>query len=435
MGANIHELVMNQPLFDAHMHVASVPEYAAQPARFTRLLGYAAADLQAAAGPRRPGRPALPPEDDPGYTSAFFQLWAKIRNTSYARATERACRDVLGLEFTEENAEAVGEAYERFRGDDPMASYTKALRDCAGVADGSRDPVRQPEEVAEGQFPDFLHFSYRNNELVRAVSREVIFRMEADWKRSIHTLTDLDAGYMDEISAILATGRVTAFKIGVAYARSLDFAFPTRHEAEVAFDRVMRPGGGAPAASLAGTIARPKPEETRLLEDYLIHRTIQRAAEENVGVQIHTGYLAGNWSNLAHTNPMGLTPLLGHYRSVRFDLFHAGWPFHNAMAAIGKEFPNVWVDLCWAWAMSAAAMEQALDVFLDAVPCNKIIGYGSDTRDPLLVYGYAAQARDGIARTLQRRIDRGVMDEALALEVARAVMLENGLTFHGIGAG
>ena len=58
---------------------------------------------------------------------------------------------------------------------------------------------------------------------------------------------------------------------------------------------------------------------------------------------------------------------------------------------------------------------------------------GSDTGNPLCVYGYAVQAREGIARVLQRKIDRGDVDLSLAKEIAQAIMLDNGVEFHGLG--
>jgi predicted TIM-barrel fold metal-dependent hydrolase len=172
--------------------------------------------------------------------------------------------------------------------------------------------------------------------------------------------------------------------------------------------------------------------ELRPLHDYLLHTYIQRANDEDIPVQIHTGYLAGIQRDLRNINPMQLIPLLLRYRNTRFDLFHAGWPYTEEMGAIGKNYPNVWISLCWAWTMNPIAVERALDSWLDCVPYNKIIGFGGDAKHPLAVYGYAIQAREGLARVFEKRIERGDMDEVLAKDAARAIMLTNGCELHGV---
>ena len=52
-------------------------------------------------------------------------------------------------------------------------------------------------------------------------------------------------------------------------------------------------------------------------------------------------------------------------------------------------------------------------------------GYGGDTGLPFAMVGYAAQARDGIARVLERKVDRGDYDLATARRVARRILRKN----------
>jgi hypothetical protein len=244
----------------------------------------------------------------------------------------------------------------------------------------------------------------------------------------------LVAGLNESISSCLATGKVTSFKIGIPYHRSLFFTEPSLHEAEVAFARMMNvtvgttldqgPGSGIDQQS------RISAEELRPLQDYLTHQYVRRAEAEDVGVQVHTGYLAGNSSVLNNIRAMEMVPFIIRYPRVRFDLFHAGWPNTEEHAAIGKEFPNVWLNLCWAWTMNPVTMEEALDSWLASVPHTKIFGYGGDTESPICEYGYAQQARIGIARVLEKWIDRGDMTIEDAKEVATDIMLRNGCRFH-----
>ena len=212
----------------------------------------------------------------------------------------------------------------------------------------------------------------------------------------------------------LATGKITSIKIGLASNRDLDFGYPSKSEAEQVFNRMMYLERGEKVLRSYERLGKKFGEDMaipvlsstdlRPLHDYLVHVYIQRAGDEDMPVQVHTGYLHGIQRDLRNINPMQLVPLLLRYKNTRFDLFHAGWPYTEELGAIGKNFPNVWISLCWAWAMNPISVERALESWLDCVPYNKIIGFGGDTKHPLEVYGYAMQAREGLARVLEKRI-------------------------------
>lgn len=76
--------------------------------------------------------------------------------------------------------------------------------------------------------------------------------------------------------------------------------------------------------------------------------------------------------------PLHLVNLLLEYREARFDLFHAGYPYQGEVAALGKNFPNVYVDLCWLHVISPWVARQTLHEWIETVPANKILGFGGD---------------------------------------------------------
>ncbi len=433
----ITEFVMQHPLFGAHSHMQSVQEWAVTPRHFSSILGYAAADLVTAAGPVGIGDVPVPPPEAKGSTKRSFELWRASRFTGYCRATELACRDLLGLEYTEKNAAAIGKAIGKLIGKDPRASYTKIIRERANIRWLIMDNINTPEQTADSFFPSrFVRFNYRDDDLLAIQSRVDIDEREIRWRCSIHSVGELVAGLNRSISSCLETGRVTCFKIALPYRRGIAFSEPSLHEAETAFSRVMNV---TPGPSLdrdrTGSIphqSRISAEELKPLQDYLVHQYVRRAGAEGLGVQVHTGYLAGNSQLLNNIRAMDMVPFIMRYPRVRFDLFHAGWPYTEEHATIGKEFPNVWLNLCWAWAMNPVTMENALDSWLASVPHRKIFGYGGDTGNPICEYGYAQQARTGIARVLEKWIARGDMTVADAREVASDIMLRNGCRFHGL---
>ena len=142
---------------------------------------------------------------------------------------------------------------------------------------------------------------------------------------------------------------------------------------------------------------------------------------------------AGTWGALEGSKALHLVPIFNRYRTVRFDLFHASWPWCSEFGAIGKNYPNVWLDMCWAWTMNPAASERALYEWLDAVPYNKIFAYGADTLLPWCNMGYSLQAKQGVGRVLARKVEEGVFSERTAQEVADSILLQNGLVFYHLG--
>jgi hypothetical protein len=435
----ITEFVMAHPLFGAHSHIQPVQEWAQTKPRYDSIGGYAHADLVTAAGPLGVGhRGPLADLDGDAHRRRYFQLWCDSRHTGYCRPIERACRDLLGLEYVEENADAIGDAIGRLVGDDPLESYRHVLRDRANVRWLVKDSINVPKAATKEAYPpEFVCFNYRDDGLMCIRSRAEVLDWEARWNRSLHSVGDLVAGLNESISACLATGRVTSFKLGVAYQRRLAFGEPTLHEAETAFARLMNVTvgptvDGGPVERGVRSISRVGADALRPLQDYLVHQYLRRIEAEGKPLQVHTGYLAGNYGVLNHIRAMDLVPLLIRYPRVRFDLFHAGWPYTEQHAVLGKEFPNVWLNLCWMWAMNPVTAGRALDSWLACVPHGKIFAYGGDTGSPVCEYGYAQQARAGIARVLERKVRRGetTVDDAKA--VATAVMLENGCRFHGL---
>ncbi len=435
MPDTIRDFVMEQPLFDTHTHLRPYHVFAEQPHHFSSFISYGVSDIKTAEGPQPLAREPLENISAADYTARFFEAWRSSRLTSYSRAVERAVRDLLGLEFVEENAEAINKRLAGIKGDDPSSWHDEILKN-ANIACVINDcSANMPGQVAEGNYPALFRFNYRDDDLLGLTSRDDVLEREIRWNRSIFGLDDLVEGLMQSITDCLSTGKFTSFKIGLAYRRGLRYDEPTKHQAEKAFIRLMNtepetPHSWEPERMSAHPLLSGK--QLRPLQNYLIHQFVRRAADQDLGIQIHTGYVSGLYNDLRNINPLELVPLLKRYPRARFDLFHAGWPYHEILGAIGKHYPNVWLNLCWAWSVSAISAARALDTWLDCVPHCKIFAFGSDTFTPIVVHGFSIQAREGIASVLQQKMDRGDMDMALAKDVARAIMLENGARFHGL---
>jgi predicted TIM-barrel fold metal-dependent hydrolase len=425
--SEIREYVQNHALFCHHDHTNSYPEFERQRTALDAesLLGYATADLVTADG-------AVP--NSPMDRARMARLWPMIRVTGYGRATTLTCQALFGQEFDPQQWDSLTKALQGlFRDRTPGEIYDYCLHQKAQnrwTLQDARFRVDNPDALTEGLYPESFRFAFRMDELFDMVDAAPIQALERFTRRSIHSLAQLVAALNAAIDRCKQTGKLAAFKNGMAYRRDLNVANPSAHEAEQALSRLltrkrfwdgMQQNSGA-VDSASG----------RALGDYLLHCFIQRASDEDLPVQIHTGYLAGNWGSLMGTRAMLLIPILERYRRVRFDLFHASWPWTSELGALAKNYPNVWPDMCWAWTMNPAESERTLSEWIDGVPFNKIFAYGADTRWPWCDVGYALQAKLGIARVLESKIEAGYLNQRTAEEVADHIMLRNGEEFFGL---
>ena len=86
------------------------------------------------------------------------------------------------------------------------------------------------------------------------------------------------------------------------------------------------------------------------LGDWLRARTGKHAEAQELPFKQRAGYCAA-WGTLnaefagsAHSRG-----LLRAYPKARFVLMHIAQPYDSKLNATAKHFPNVAVDMCWAW--------------------------------------------------------------------------------------
>ena len=429
MTAPIREFVMNQPLFCHHDHHFNFRTFDRERESYdyrSLLGGYAESDLTAAAGAR--------PQHDLSEPGAVAALWPKIRTTGYGRAVTLGCRELFDLEYAPGNFAAITQALRAaIAGKSAAQVYDYFVKEKANtrwVLNDGHTYANNPAEYTDGAYPEYYRFTWRMDSLWGLTDRGPIDQLERATGVSITSLDRFVEAMNAGISRFKEAVPLAAIKIAMAYYRDLAVGHPTEHEAEAAFNQILsRDTVHEPIQQDGGAVSA---REARPLGDYLFHRLLERAEDEDIPVQIHTGYLAGSWGSLNSTKASYLIPIFERYRRVRFDIMHASWPWTSELGAIAKNYPNVYPDLCWAWTMNPAASERALSEWLDGVPFNKIFGYGADTGRPWCDVGYAMQARIGIARVLEQKIEAGYFSPETAEEVAAAIMLHNGEDFLGL---
>ncbi len=174
-----------------------------------------------------------------------------------------------------------------------------------------------------------------------------------------------------------------------------------------------------PSASLSA-------DEARKIQDFLFHWIIQKSIESDLPIQIHTGYLAGNGNTLDNGKPVKLNNLFLKYPDAKFVLFHGGYPWTGEYAALGKMFPNVFLDLVWLPQISREEAVHALDEMFDCVPYNKFF-WGGDCSFIEESTGSLEFGRDVVVEVLAKRVKRGLLTNEVAFDMIQRIFRENAI--------
>ena len=215
-----------------------------------------------------------------------------------------------------------------------------------------------------------------------------------------------------------------SFKDQSAYTRTLEYGNPTRAEAEAVFNWFM----ADPRRSAS------YPDGCKPLDDYLFHCFMRMARDLDLPVQIHTGHMAGIRNDIIKTNAIGLTSLIELHRETRFDLFHANWPYAAELLYLGKNYPNVTLDFCWANIIDPIYCQNLFKQILSSVPHGKVHGYGSDYFGLAeRAWAHADIARDNIAIALADMVEMEYLNLDEAKQVAYGWLFGNANAFFRLG--
>lgn len=211
-----------------------------------------------------------------------------------------------------------------------------------------------------------------------------------------------------------------------------------RQQGVVGLKMVSNPSPDQPDQSAVNSafsaLLEDRQHDAESLQAFLHHELLEAAADENLVVAVHCGLIWTNWGDFTATNPLHIVPVLMAHRRTRFDLYHAGIPWIRETGVMGKTFPNVWLNLCWAHVISPQMSISALNEWLDLVPHNKLLGFGGDYGVPIeKVYGHLQLALQDIATVLASRIESGWMTEEEALQVAQGWLWDNPVELYSLG--
>ena len=383
-------------VYSSHEHFYPESEFLEEPLDFSFLFGYLGYALSAAGMPR--DRINLLQSTQIGEDEkwlVFEPYLPKVSNIDYFYNITILLRDLFGIDSLSHNTyRRVGEELRELR----KPSVYEFLMNKSGVRYALVDSM-QPTPATSKYDPKYFGLIYR----IKNEWFEKQFHQENNIS-STRSLYD----HVDKISVDLASRGVKGIKIPFA-AGGVTLNFRKWSDADVA----------SSLARLDDSMNVRTPG-LRPLIDAVVFRFVRNAVENNMLVQVHTGMQA-----YAAGEPYLLKELIDAFPDAKFDLFHSGHPYHGQLAILASWFTNVYADLCWTAGVSKTLTIRILSEWLEIIPVNKILGFGSDFREIIMMYPYQKVVREVIADVLAEKVRCGKYSEQQAIAIAQAILCEN----------
>lgn len=347
--------------------------------------------------------------------ASFEPYYRAARFTGYGQAFRIAMKDIYGI--ADMNSSTVEKAEAAIRAMNKPGLYEEVLHRRAKILYSVLDDYWHGDPMRPD--PRFFVLARKLDWFIAPENATALKNMEKATGVAVTSLAGLKAAMEKRLEQSLAQGMI-AIKSTLAYQREIRYYEASEADAARDFEDLARDARPRPSGARRFT-ERPY----RNLEDHMFHHAMRLAEAHSLPVQIHTGTLAGNSGWVENTRPMHLQNIFNLYPKVTFDLFHIGYPYVDEITALGKIFPNVHVDFCWAHILSPSTARRALSEMLDAMPYTKILGFGGDYRYAELTYAHALMARENIAMVLAEKTAQGWCSETGAVEIARALLSSN----------
>lgn len=396
--ASLLENIRQLEIIDCHEHLSPEETRTAESADVLNLFGhYTHLDLVTSGMPEE-NYAKLHDHDYPldyrwGLLCPYLD---EIRFGSYARAAFIAARELYGFDdINDDNYVAISEAMHEAN---QPGIYKWILREkckirCSLTQCGSTE--------VDG---DLLVPLMPADNYGTVTSWEQVQQRAAELDRRVNTLDD----YLD----LMEAGLVRWKQEGAVGVKTRCHPYPDgdRKQAMEAFE-ALRTGA-------TGELPQLHP-----LNTYLLDRLLEQAARHELMVAAH----AGMWGDFTLLDCKHMIPIFMRHPETRFDLYHLSFPSVHEAVIIGKNFGNVWINLCWTHIMSPTLTKEGMRELLDFVPVNKVFAFGGDYgyRAVDKVIGHLRLAQDNIATVLAERVEEGIMTEDQALEVARKWFWDN----------
>jgi uncharacterized protein len=415
--SSIHEEIQKIRIIDNHEHIDPKEIRKKNRVDVFGLLHYLDSDL-ITAGMQRGILSAGSPLSDEEKASIFLEYFGRTFNTGYARVFQTAMKDLYGMDdWTVKGILDLNEKVKKATDDDRW--YETVLKQKSGI--DLVITLAYTTRVDFNLFRPVMFFDF-TFQLRKKSELEQIEKLSGIRVHRFHDYLQAVESIMDRF---VSEGMV-AVKLGHGYWRTLKTTRPTFHEAEQSFNLLMSEHLDEPVSH----------REMTPFEDYMIHYIIQCSIRKKLPVQIHTGLqetsVSRNGNIITNSNVVDLIPLLLAYPDCRFVLLHCGIPYHQEYLTIVKNFPNVYGDFTWVYAISPTTAKQILHQMIEMVPSNKIIGFGGDFNYVEGAYAHQKWARKIVGDVLTEKVLDHYLTEAEAITFAKRIFRENLIDLYNL---
>lgn len=332
-------------------------------------------------------------------------IYKATRTTGYGRIALIAARDLYGV--SEINESTVELLSEKIKKANKKGLYKHVLKEKAKIDLSVLDMGHQKFDTV------FYRHVERFSRFAMIGSNSEINTVCKPYGSHPNSLAEYEKVLRKAFKQGLNSGMI-AIKIAIAYKRILVFDNVSRQKGEELFSAILN----------GNTISQ---QDLKAMQDYMFHRILDLADEFELPVQIHTGLQAGNGNVITNSKPTHLVNLFMEYPGVDFILFHSGYPYGGEWGSLAKNFPNVYIDMCWSYTISPSYSERYLHEWIESVPANKIMAFGGDYSFVEAVYAHSIMARQIIAKVLIGKVKDRYMTEQEAKDIAKMFLRENAI--------
>ncbi len=420
MSNDLAAAISTMPLIDTHEHLRTEQQYVEEgPDILQAIFGHYLLDDLVVAGASTEAVARLVDASDPDIRARFTGVraaWEACQHTGYGEAVRLIARLVYDLEeITPDGLEGATARHAALR---QPGERLRLLREVARLDHVQIDLDQVPGQAGRDSewacLPDLAGPDFFLYDLSWAIFCDGRLELQL-----LHKETGITVRTLEDLREAFATlfARYGPLAIAVksqhAYKRTLQWRERTDAEAAPVLEMV-----------LAG---QELSEDERLcLGDWSWARGVELAIEFNLPFKLHTGYYGGYGRMPIDRIRAGhLCGLLARYPQARFVLMHIAYPYSDELVALAKHYPNVYVDLCWAWSIDPWTTCDFVRKMIHAVPLNKLFAFGGDTYWPVASVAYAAQARLWLTRALQAEVDDRLLTERQAIAIATRLMQTN----------
>ena len=359
----------------------------------------------------------------------FERVWQLAKNTGYGMVIKKVLQEFYGIyEVTFDALKSMENRLLQLQNETVFDEILEKARIQLRIADTWDDPQEPGRTVQEAVLDGSLKLPPRAKITIPLRNYHDVFSYDSvqhrmsPIKRHVTSLDQYVEGCYQIFCAFKEFGAV-AFKDQTPYRRAINYENPTRAEAEKVFNLMMiHPRDGA---LFSGSM--------KVLDDYLFHTLLRMVKEIDLPVQLHTGLLAGTRQDVSKANAIQLAPLLELHRDVRFDLFHANWPYGGEWLFLGKNYPNVYLNFCWANIIDPIGIQNLYQQAISSVPMGKVFLFGSDFGGYAdHAWAHAQIAKENLAIALTKLVEIDYMSLAEAKEIAIHWCYENPRRFFNL---